>query len=94
MPTTPIVIYILFVSVTSCFLTVYDKLISRKRGKRRISEKTLLFCGAMGGAIAEYITMLIIRHKTKHNKFMLGLPAIIILQVSLLILCHIFIFRI
>ncbi len=94
MPIIPVTVYILFISAATCFITVYDKLISKRRsGTRRISEKTLLFCGVMGGSVAEYITMLLIRHKTKHLKFMLGLPAIIVGQTVLLVLCHIFLFR-
>ena len=63
--------------------TAYDKKISKKQGKRRISEKTLIILAIMGGSIAEYLTMLKIRHKTKHKKFMIGLPIIIILQLAL-----------
>jgi uncharacterized membrane protein YsdA (DUF1294 family) len=37
----------------------------------------------MGGAIAMLLTMYAIRHKTKHIKFMLGIPLIILLQAAL-----------
>ena len=32
-----------------------------------------------------YITMLLIRHKTKHIKFMLGIPIIMVFQAVLLL---------
>ena len=32
-----------------------------------------------------FVTMLLIRHKTKHVKFMLGIPLILVLQVALVI---------
>ena len=51
----------------------------------RTPEKTLLILSALGGSVAMLITMLLIRHKTKHVKFMLGIPIIIILQVALAI---------
>ncbi len=56
------------------------------RGHRRISEKTLMLLGLFGGALGEYITMLKIRHKTRHKKFMVGLPLEIFLHIVLIIL--------
>ncbi len=76
-------LYFIIVSVLSMLVTAYDKKISKKQGKRRISEKALIILAIMGGSIAEYLTMLKIRHKTKHKKFMIGLPIIIILQLAL-----------
>lgn len=72
-------IYLAAVSVISLFITVHDK-IAAKAGWRRIPEKTLIVMGLIGGAEIMYITMLIIRHKTKHAKFMVGLPLIILLH--------------
>lgn len=77
-------VYILIISITAVILTVYDKIAAKKR-HFRISEATLMLCGVAGGAVAELITMLIIRHKTRHVKFMLGLPLIILAQVLLYI---------
>ncbi len=80
----PIVIYLLAVSLVSVAVTAWDKHVSRLRGRRRVPEKTLLLLAAAGGSIAMYLTMLLIRHKTKHIKFMLGIPAIIIAQYGLI----------
>lgn len=77
-------VYILLISLITVIITIYDK-ISAKKGTFRISEATLILCGVFGGAVAELITMLIIRHKTRHIKFMLGLPAIILVQAVLII---------
>ncbi len=77
-------VYILLISIVTVTLTVYDKIAAKKRAFR-ISEATLILCGIFGGAVAELITMLIIRHKTRHIKFMLGLPAIILLQAILIV---------
>ena len=78
-------VYIFIISAVTVVLTAYDKVAAKKRAFR-ISEATLILCGVFGGAAAELITMLIIRHKTRHIKFMLGLPAIITAQVALIIL--------
>lgn len=80
--------YLIVVSLTAVILTVYDKLASkRKKGKkkkkRRVPEKLLWAVAVIGGAAAEYITMKIIRHKTKHKKFMRGLPVVIIIHIGI-----------
>ncbi len=72
-------VYFCSIQLIAVILTVKDKKNSVK-GKWRISEKTLLLTGFLGGASSMYITMLMIRHKTKHIKFMLLLPLMILLH--------------
>ena len=79
--------FLLFtISLVAIVITVYDKIISKKKSKRRVPEATLLMISALGGSLAMYLTMLIIRHKTKHMKFMIGIPAIMIWQIALAVL--------
>lgn len=81
-----ILIYIAAISLISVIVCVYDKIISKKnKVELRIPEKTLLLLSAIGGSVAMYITMQITHHKTKHAKFMIGIPVIILLQVALVI---------
>ena len=76
--------YIAIISLVSIIVCIYDKKISKKnRVELRTPEKTLLILSAIGGSVAMLITMLIIRHKTKHVKFMLGIPVIMALQAAL-----------
>lgn len=75
-------VYLFIISIVTVILTVYDKVAAKKR-RFRISEATLMLCGVFGGAIAEFVTMLLIRHKTRHIKFMLGLPLIITAHVAI-----------
>ena len=78
-------IYLAIISLISIVVCIYDKHISKKnKVELRIPEKVLLILSALGGSVAMLITMLITRHKTKHVKFMLGIPVIIIIQVALL----------
>ena len=80
------IVYAVIVSIISVIVCFYDKKISKKnRVELRIPEKTLLIWSALGGSVAMLITMLLIRHKTKHPSFMIGIPAIMILQVALLV---------
>ena len=79
-----ILAYIAVMSLVSIVVCIYDKKISKKnKVELRIPEKTLLILSALGGSVAMFITMLIFRHKTKHVKFMLGIPIIMILQAAL-----------
>lgn len=76
--------YVLIISVVAVCVTIYDKWAAKKRPKERTRESTLILLSALGGSIAMLLTMLAIRHKTKHIKFMLGIPLIIILQIALI----------
>ena len=75
--------YILLISICSIVVCVYDKKISKRNNvKLRIPEKSLFVWSAVGGSVAMYLTMHLIRHKTKHTSFMVGIPVIIILQAA------------
>ena len=85
------VVYIAVISVFSVIMCVYDKIISKKnRVELRVSEKALLILSALGGSVAMLLTMLLIRHKTKHIKFMLGIPLIIVAQAVIVFLLFYF----
>lgn len=83
--------YFALISIFAVIITITDKRNAIKGSKRRISEDFLLKTGLIGGALAEFITMKIIHHKTKQKKFMIGLPIEIVLQVVFVIL--IFLYR-
>lgn len=77
--------YLLGVSLLACVLTVWDKRRAR-RGGWRVSEKTLFTVALLGGAAAMLTTMRAVRHKTRHRRFMWGLPLIIVAQIAAMIL--------
>ena len=78
-------LYLIIISAISIVVCIYDKIAAKHRPKHRTREATLLLLSAIGGSVTMLVTMLIIRHKTKHVKFMLGIPLIIILQAALCI---------
>ena len=82
---TAILIYIAVINILAVALTIADKYKAVK-GKYRISEDLLLSVAFFFVSAAQYITMLAIRHKTKHKKFMIGLPVMIILNIAVAIL--------
>ena len=75
------IFYLIFISVLAFVFTVYDKIAAKKLPSHRIPEKTLLIISAFGGSAVMLLTMLLIRHKTLHAKFMVGIPIIIVLQL-------------
>jgi uncharacterized membrane protein YsdA (DUF1294 family) len=78
--------YIAVVSLCSIVVCIYDKKISKRNNVRlRIPEKSLFIWSAVGGSVAMYVTMRLIRHKTKHVSFMVGIPVIMILQAALIV---------
>lgn len=83
--------YLIIINILAMFFTVSDKLRAIKH-KRRISEFTLMTIAALGGSITMLITMLIIRHKTRHLKFMLGIPVIILIQLIIVFLIWRFVY--
>ena len=74
-----IICYVVIVSIFAVIITAKDKIRAIKGG-RRTPEATLLLLAALGGSLMMLVMMILIRHKTKHKKFMIGLPIIIILQ--------------
>lgn len=79
---TVIAAYLAVISFISAAVCVYDKRCSKIPGRRRVPEKTLLILSALGGSVAMLTVMLLIRHKTRHAKFMVGIPAIILVQYA------------
>lgn len=83
--------WLIAINLCSVVVTIHDKRAAR-RGRRRTPERTLLLLAALGGAVAMYVTMRLIRHKTRKAKFMVGIPAIVLgelaVAAALWWLCH------
>ena len=80
----PYMVYFLSLNVISAIVCVIDKH-RAKTGGFRIPESTLFTLCLMGGSVGMYLTMKTIRHKTRHKRFMIGIPLIIILQILVLL---------
>ena len=82
-----VAVYLLIISLVSVIACIYDKKISKKKKvELRVSERTLMLLSLFGGSVAMYICMLLVRHKTRHVKFMLGIPLIIAAQAVVIYL--------
>jgi uncharacterized membrane protein YsdA (DUF1294 family) len=73
-------IYLLIINAVNFFSMGYDKQ-QAKKGLRRIPEKRLFTYAAVGGALGGWLGMLNWRHKTKHMSFVLGFPALLVVNV-------------
>ena len=76
--------YLLLINAAAFVLMLVDKRKARKN-RWRIPERTLILSAAFGGSIGALLGMYTFRHKTKHLKFTLGIPAILIAQIALAI---------
>lgn len=74
-------IYLAAINIAAFFLYGIDKWKAR-HDKWRVTEARLLRIAVAGGSIGALLGMKVWHHKTKHNKFRFGLPAILILQIA------------
>ena len=73
-------IWLLLINILALLLTWVDKRRAVKRGWR-IPESRLILTAVLGGSVGLYLGCRLFRHKTKHAKFMVGVPLILLFQV-------------
>jgi uncharacterized membrane protein YsdA (DUF1294 family) len=69
-------------------------LIDKRRAQRnlwRIPERTLMAVALLGGSFGMLLGMNLFRHKTKHDKFRIGIPIILSVQILLAVLIYTFV---
>ncbi len=71
--------YLLIVNAFAFVLMLADKRRARKK-LWRIPEATLMTVAAVGGSLGALLGMYTVRHKTKHPKFTVGVPVLLILH--------------
>ncbi len=77
-----LLVYLLITNAAAFALMLADKW-KAKKNRWRIPEATLMGVAALGGSIGALAGMYLVRHKTQHPKFTLGIPAILAVQVAL-----------
>ncbi|MBQ3157259.1 MAG: DUF1294 domain-containing protein [Clostridia bacterium] len=82
----PVLIVVLIVMNGLAFSLMGIDKAKAKAGAWRIPEKTLFLVTALFGGLGGTAGMFFFRHKTKHWYFRLGFPALLIVQIALLIL--------
>lgn len=77
--------YLFIVNAAGFLLMLIDK-IKAKKNAWRIPEATLFLIALLGGSIGSLLGMYTFHHKTKHIRFVFGIPLILAVQLVTLIL--------
>ena len=80
-----LIAYLLLINALGFGLMLLDKW-KAKKNRWRIRESTLMLVAALGGSVGSLLGMYTVRHKTKHLKFTLGIPLILVAQGVLAVL--------
>lgn len=75
-----IVYYLIIINIISFFTMGYDKKQAKIHGWRIPEARIFLLAVILGGP-GVLFGMIAFRHKTKHHKFVYGIPCIIIIEV-------------
>ena len=79
-----ILIYLFIMNAAGFLVMTADKLFAQS-GAWRVPERSLLGISVIGGSIGVLLAMYTVRHKTKHLKFVIGVPLILTVQIGLVL---------
>lgn len=79
-----LIIYFVIINLISFIMMGVDKRKARKH-VWRIPESTLFVLALIGGSVGSIAGMYFFHHKTRHWYFVYGMPAILIVQVILIL---------
>lgn len=85
-----ILLYLFVANVVTFVIFGIDKQKAIKH-EWRIPEGSLMGFAALGGALGALLGMKFYRHKTKHAKFTVGVPLILVTHIFLLIMLYMYI---
>lgn len=78
-------IYFIIINLIG-FLSMYLDKYKAKKHLWRIPEATLFIIAIIGGSIGSILGMRVFHHKIRHWYFVYGMPAILIIQIALVLL--------
>lgn len=79
-----VVYYLIGVNLLTFIAYGIDKYKARHK-QWRITEASLLLLAILGGSPAALLAMRLFHHKTLHKKFCYGVPAILLIQLTIVI---------
>lgn len=74
--------WMLVMNLLDFFLMWLDKRRAKKH-RWRVAERTLLLVAALGGSLGGLLGMYAFHHKTKHPKFYITMPVLLVLHLAL-----------
>lgn len=77
-----LLVYLVGINLITFVVYGIDK-VKAKRQRWRVRESTLILLALLGGSVGAALGMKVWRHKTRHRKFSIGIPAILIAQTCL-----------
>lgn len=77
-------IWLVVINIAGFIICAVDKRRAIKN-KWRIPEKSIFMAALLGGSPGTYISLLLFHHKTKHLRFMAGIPLIFAVEAGLLL---------
>lgn len=75
--------YLILINLIGIIIMYYDKHRAINH-KWRVPEAHLFFVAIIFGSLGSIIGMFLFHHKTKHLKFIIGMPLILLIQVIIL----------
>lgn len=77
-----LLLYVLLINIAAFAVCIHDKRAARK-GRWRVSERTLWGCALAFGAPGLYAGMHLVRHKTQKRRFVIGIPLLCAVQMAM-----------
>ena len=72
-------LYLILINAAGFAFMLTDKYKAQNK-MRRTPEAALMFVAVIGGSLGSLLGMYAVRHKTKHKKFSVGIPILLILH--------------
>ena len=72
--------------ITFCVYAADKRFARQKNGARRVPERTLLLLSFLGGCVGAALGMALVRHKTKHLRFVILVPLSLLLWAAVIVL--------
>ncbi len=80
-----ILVFAVVMNLIGFFVMGIDKMQSRKH-RRRVPERRIFIISILLGSVGTFAGMYVFRHKTRHMKFVIGIPVILAAQIIVWVL--------
>ena len=79
-----LILYVIVMNIFGFYMMWSDKRKAR-RDAWRTPERNFFIVSLLGGSIGWWAGMYVFHHKTQHIKFTVGIPVVLLLQISVLL---------